>query len=435
MFHKPIHGPPLTGKPKFDNPNNVEIDTTDLQGFCQFYLDQDAPLLIAVHESGIAWIPTSDIGKQTTLTLQSWGSVEGTAWNYDQRVINGRIDLRFYAPGIVGPAGSMFLDSSQTDDQGKFSFTHIPPGKVALYLKRMDHRSVHERSLIIQPGKISTTRLGGLGRPVVGRLTIVNPHTDIDFTQGFIRAHTEAPLPPPEVQTPDQHEAWRQREDVKQAFLSIRHHFITRTKDGSFRMEEVIPGRYTLDILLGKKIDILRSGPLAQYKTVFEVPTDDLQNSREPFDIGDIEVPLLPKIELGKTPAPLFSATDINGEEFSLSQFKGKYVVLDFWTAWPPRLTELPHLRNAFYKYHDRDDFVMIGLGGGNTVEKMSDFMEENNTPWRQAHVDTLTKDELLKDYGLVGFPSLILVDPEGIITNNHLRPETLSTMLDRYLK
>src|SRR5574344_2241503 len=69
-------------------------------------------------------------------------------------------------------------------------------------------------------------------------------------------------------------------------------------------------------------------------------------------------------VELLKTgtPAPDFKLTDINGNAVSLSQFKGKYVVVDFWASWCPDCqNDMPNMVNIYNEFKDKD-VAFIGI-------------------------------------------------------------------------
>lgn len=102
------------------------------------------------------------------------------------------------------------------------------------------------------------------------------------------------------------------------------------------------------------------------------LPYDDLKAAWDAFDpqvqkYGDFaddirkELEVLAKVRPG-SPAPDFTATDINGKPFTLSSLRGKVVILDFWASWcGPCRKSNPHMRELYDKYHSRGlDFVYV---------------------------------------------------------------------------
>jgi thiol-disulfide isomerase/thioredoxin len=281
--------------------------------------------------------------------------------------------------------------------------------------------------------------LGGIGRPVTGRIKVKNPYVEIEWQKGHYRAHTVHPPRPANVGTPEEFKAWRQREDVERAFDSIRSHPIFFSEDGSFRIEEMLPGQYQFWIWIHDPRDpdaFARSLYIARFNDTFEIPDTDQRFTREPLDIGEFELSLNPQIEAGKTAAPEFTALDMEGNEFKLADFKGKYVLLDFWATWcGPCIAELPYLREAHKQFGGRDDFVMISLSLDDAVEKPREFVTKNDMPWLQGYLGDWANTDVPREYGVDGIPALFLIDPEGRMIARGLRGGTVNTELSKWLK
>ncbi|HHE65494.1 MAG TPA: AhpC/TSA family protein, partial [Bacteroidetes bacterium] len=111
-------------------------------------------------------------------------------------------------------------------------------------------------------------------------------------------------------------------------------------------------------------------------------------------------------------PVPEFTFPDPEGKMVSLSSFKGKWVLLDFWydgCGWCKRLS--PILKNIYYDWKDKKDFEIISISVDKEYERWIKGMKEENQPWIQVRDSTKTYP--LK-YAISGYPTLILIDKEG---------------------
>ena len=112
--------------------------------------------------------------------------------------------------------------------------------------------------------------------------------------------------------------------------------------------------------------------------------------------------------------APDFTLKDINGQQFTLSSLRGKYVVLDFWGSWCPWcLRGLPRMKEYYQKYKNRMEIV--GIDCQETEEDWRACVKENQIPW--LHVYNPTDDDSLQQaYALEGYPHKVVISPEGRI-------------------
>lgn len=123
---------------------------------------------------------------------------------------------------------------------------------------------------------------------------------------------------------------------------------------------------------------------------------------------------------------PDFSFVDLNGKKRRLSEFRGKYVLLDFWGFWcPPCRDEMPYLREAYKRYQSRG-LEIVGMNTDNfTPESIKKSLDQNQMTWTQARLDSF-KD--LRDYQLriESFPTTFLLSPDGKILSmsRHKRGE-----------
>lgn len=132
--------------------------------------------------------------------------------------------------------------------------------------------------------------------------------------------------------------------------------------------------------------------------------------------------------------APDFTMTDASGEEVKLSDFFGKPVVLNFWASWcGPCKSEMPHFEEAYQKYGEDINFVIVNLtdGARETVETASDFIEEQGYTF-PLYFDTNTEGAMT--YGTYSIPVTYFIGADGVPVaqaNGALDAATLQKGLD----
>ncbi|MGL5637664.1 MAG: TlpA family protein disulfide reductase [Bacteroidales bacterium] len=110
-------------------------------------------------------------------------------------------------------------------------------------------------------------------------------------------------------------------------------------------------------------------------------------------------------------PAPDFTLVSINGEKFSLSDFKGKWVVLDFWGSWcAPCLNGMPQMKSMYDKYKGK--LEIIGVACKDNDDKWRKAVKNNELNWTQLFGD----DSVHIDYAIEAYPTKIVIDPTGTI-------------------
>ncbi len=112
--------------------------------------------------------------------------------------------------------------------------------------------------------------------------------------------------------------------------------------------------------------------------------------------------------------APDFKLKDLNGNDFSLSQTKGKVVILDFWATWcPPCRMEVPHFKDLYQRYKGKG-LVIIGValdqGGAATVRP---FVQTNEIDYPVLMADQI----VVASYGGIrSIPTTFIIDRKGRI-------------------
>ena len=105
------------------------------------------------------------------------------------------------------------------------------------------------------------------------------------------------------------------------------------------------------------------------------------------------------KVKVGQE-APLFTTKTVEGKELKLADYRGKFVLLDFWATWcGPCLGETPNLKAVFEKYGKRQDFALIGLSLDGDPAKPAAYAKENKCGWVDGFLGDWGKDEVTKLY------------------------------------
>ena len=133
-------------------------------------------------------------------------------------------------------------------------------------------------------------------------------------------------------------------------------------------------------------------------------------------------------------PAPDFSSLNTDGQPVSLSSFKGKYILLDFWASWcgPCRL-ENPNVVKAFHKFHDKG-FDIFGVSLDETKPEWVEAIKKDGLDWTQVSDLKGWKNEAASLYGVKGIPMNFLIDKNGIIVAKGLRGDELDGKLTEIL-
>ena len=116
--------------------------------------------------------------------------------------------------------------------------------------------------------------------------------------------------------------------------------------------------------------------------------------------------------------APDFKLRNLDGKYMTLASFKGKYVLLDFWGTWCGWCIKgIPDMKEYYAKYKDRIEFV--GIDCRDTEEKWKEGVAKHELPWTNLYNGD--GQEIVIAYGVQGYPTKIIIDPEGKIVEAFL--------------
>ncbi len=118
-----------------------------------------------------------------------------------------------------------------------------------------------------------------------------------------------------------------------------------------------------------------------------------------------------------------------------LSDFKGKWVLVDFWSSgcrWC-RL-ENKYLKSVYETYKG-DNFTILGVSSDYRKEDWLKAIEVDKTPWNHLLIPKENIRKVKQAYGITGIPHILLVNPEGIIIAKELRGEEIEQAIIKYVK
>lgn len=355
-------------------------------------------------------------------------------------VVRGQLSTRYNAPAKVYLHRKGAVMDSATLKNGAFELRGtIPEPRVALLtLSRrgqveefIDYKAGFylENGLLVftSPDSLANARITG-GILTQEWVDLSNRLAPVSQQAQVLAAEYDA-TPPAQRQSP----AFKQARSARQATLHAANNrleaaFIRAHPNSRFSLDRLVlmsnekADRPLVDSLLQVLSPAIRASSTAQ---------EMVAKMRAP-----VPPPAATGLPVG-TLAPVFSLPNQQGTLVPLSQYRGKFVLVDFWASWcGPCRAENPNLLRASQAY-PAAKFALLSVSINTEAErsKWLKAIQEDGLPWAQVIDLTGGRSQVAEAYRVQTIPQNFLIDPAGRIVAVNLRGEALHTILTQLLK
>lgn len=217
----------------------------------------------------------------------------------------------------------------------------------------------------------------------------------------------------------------QQMQDDKSAYET----FLSKTEPIKLSFIAANPDSY---VSLATLKDMLNKAPISKVALAYQGLSTSLRNLPEGNLLGE-KIAAASKSGIGKM-APDFTLPDVIGKKVKLSQFKGQYVLVDFWASWClPCREENPNLKLAHKKFKGKPlSILSISIDDQQSKKAWINAIKKDDLTWTQLHDAT---KNVHNAYGVSFIPANFLIDPKGKIIAVNLKDVALIDKLQSLFK
>ncbi|NLF31614.1 MAG: hypothetical protein GX591_12095 [Planctomycetes bacterium] len=312
--------------PYFQNGRMTNEDAvaaaTDAEGRFALAVVDEPFALVAATAEGYVEAAGETLSADGTLRLQPWGRIEGRVLRGTRPLADAEIAAHAFARSGRQVRANHTL-RARADAEGRFVIDRVPPGELQVSRSQAidaGRRSFYAQTTFVEveAGRTTTVTLGGVGRPVIGRIALPE---GLSINNVSIMTESKVPKPPwPsdwERMDLQQQRAWyaqwmetdegkAYRAAIREEAEHRRYYNAGITADGSFRAEDVVEGAYTLNatLLRGSPETWRHENVAGNVRHSFVVGPVPGGVSDEPLDLGSLPVTLIDAAAATGTGAP-----------------------------------------------------------------------------------------------------------------------------------
>lgn len=398
----------------------MALARTDIQGRFSFVRDPEALEIVAAVPQGFIRQTVAEVAAEPKLLMRPWAKVEGTLPGAKAAGGQGQglvvLTAEPFLPALFkgpcqGRVGFDFQSFARelAAGQERFEFKAVLPGRRTLWHSIcIDDRLPAEEGnlcfagqpLDLKAGETRQVALGASGFQMKGRITAPGK-LDWSRQMGFLR-----------LQTPGGPE--------------LEFSF-TFGLDGHFRLDGLPLEVDRMELALFQPPIMTGVVRLDRYRKLSLAPQSML-------DVQTLDLAVVKPARPGE-PAPDFTVATLAGQPLQLADFRGRWVLLEFWAGWcNPTLSSFPHLRAAYDAFGKDARVAILSLNLDEDPAPAKRLAELRHLPGIQGWAGSWARTGLPARYAAEFIPAAFLVGPDGLLLEANLPGEQMAETLRKHL-